>query len=112
MNLLKSFYLSLSRQRFVKKFKPLGYAKKRKFLVSLPSDASGFVRMLPFVHGLARLGSMAVLVPQKVLPLCESVKANKWDFIPYKPPTDILSKEYRRIKDILEKKKFHYLIEL
>lgn len=112
MNFLKSFYLSLSRQRFVKKFKPLGYTKRRKFLVSLPADASGFIKILPFVHGLARLGSMAVLAPQTVLPLCESVKAHKWDIIPYKPPTDIMSKEYRRIKQMLEKKKFHYLIEL
>lgn len=112
MNFMKSFYLSISKQRFVKTFKPLGYIKRRKFLVSLPADTSGLIRILPFVHGLARQGSMVVLVPHTVLPVCQDVKADKWDIISYKPPTDILSKEHRRVKEILEKKKFHYLIEL
>jgi hypothetical protein len=112
MNFLKSFYLSISKHRFTKKFKPLGYKKRRKFLVSMPADASGFVKILPFVHGLARYGSMVTLVPNTVESLCQGVKADKWEIITYRSPTDILSREHKRVKELLVKKKFHYLIEL
>lgn len=112
MNFLKSFYLSISKHRFTKKFKPLGYKKRRRLLVSLPADASGFVKILPFVHGLSRHGSLVTLVPHTVDPICQGVKTDKWEIIIYKSPTDILSKEHRRVKELLAKKKFHYLIEL
>ena len=104
--------MSVSKARFLKTFKPLGYKKKLKFLVSVPADASGFVEILPFLHGLARHGSMVTLVPSTVMPICQGVKTDKWNIIPCKTQADILSKEHRRVKELLEKKKFHYLIEL
>jgi hypothetical protein len=112
MNFLKSFYLAVSKPRFLKQFKPLGYKKRRKFLISLPADASGFVKILPFVQSLTRHGSIVTLVPHTVEPLCQSVRTDKWEMIRYRSPTDVLSKEHRRVKEALEKKKFHYLIEL
>lgn len=112
MSFLKSLYLSMSKHRFLKEFKPLGYRKKRRFLVSLPAEPLDCVKILPFVHGLSRQGSIATLVPRAVMPLFGSVKADKWDVIPCTSPADILSKEHRRVKELLGRKKFHYLIEL
>jgi hypothetical protein len=112
MKLLSSLYLKISKKRFAKTFKPIGHKKRRNLLVSLPTESSDFVKVLPFIQSLKKIGSIVLLVPEKVKNILQLIKPHMYEKITYVKPAMVLSKEFKLIKERLEGKSFHYLIEL
>jgi hypothetical protein len=112
MNIFETLYLKLSKKRFLKTFKPLGIKKKRNFLISAPSEVSDFLKALPFIEGLKKLGNIVMLMPKKLKDICCYMKPNVFEMIFYEEPSKLFSKEYKRLKKKLGNTGFHFLIDL
>lgn len=112
MNIFASLYLKFSKNRFSRTFKPLGIKKKRNFLISAPSDVSDFLKTLPFIEGLKKLGNIVILMPKNLENIYRYMKPKIFETIFYEEPSQLFSKEYRRLKEKLNNKSFHFLIEL
>jgi len=112
MNVVAKLYLKTSKRRFFKAFKPLGIKKKRKFLVSAPNSIIDFVKILPFLKGLRKMGTIVMLMPKKLESIHRYIKPNIFETIFYEEPSGILTEEHKRLKRQLADKHFHFLIEL
>lgn len=112
MSILATLCLELSKNRFKKKFKPLGIKKKRRFLVSAPYSDKEFWKMLPFLCGLKKLGNIVMLVPQQLAVIYQLIKPNAFEAIFCETPSKLLSKEHKKLKEQLRNRDFHFLIEL
>ncbi len=112
MNIFTKLYLKTSKRRFLKTFKPLGIKKKRKFLVSTPNSIVDFLKILPFLKELRKLGTIVILVPKKLESIYRHMKPNIFETIFYEEPSGIFTEEYKKLKKQLTDRHFHFLIEL
>lgn len=112
MSILKNLYINISQGRFRKKFKPLARAKKGNYLVSLPDDEKRFVQVLTFLDGLKRMGTVVLLSPRRLEPICTCLKTKVFEILYYEKTAAVFSKEYKKIKSKLDERHFHTIIEL
>lgn len=111
-SMFTSLYLKLSKRRFLKTFKPLGPAKKRTFMVSVPLATHTMEATFNFLQGLARSGVINLLIPKDLEQLYRILPQRKFNFLTYTYPLRLFSKDYSSIKEQLNGKQCQYLIEL
>lgn len=112
MTIFAELYLRLSKNRFRKTFKPLGIKKRRNFLVSMPCDESDFLKTLPFINGLRKLGSIVLLLSDDSKNIYQHIKPELFEAIFFDKPTMLFTKEYKSLKERLSTRRFHFLVEL
>lgn len=112
MSIFAELYLRLSKNRFRKTFKPLGIKKRRNFLVSVPCDEGNFLKTLPFINGLRKLGSIVLLLSLDLKNIYQYIKPKLFEAIFFDRPTIIFTKEYKSLKEKLSTRRFHFLVEL
>jgi len=112
MSVFTNIYLNFSKRKFLKPFKPLSTKKRRSFLVSAPTQAAEFVKVIPYVTGLKKIGDIVMIAPQRHETICSFIKPKNFQIIFYNIPPLVLSKEYDGLKKQLSQKRFHYIIEL
>jgi len=112
MRIFTELYLRLSKNRFRKTFKPLGIKKRRNFLVSVPCNESDFLKTLPFINGLKKLGSIVLLISNDLKNIYQCIKPEIFEAIFYDRPTILFTREYKNLKERLSTRRFHFLVEL
>ena len=112
MSIFTNIYLGFSKKKFLKPFKPLSRKNHRNFLISAPGNAAEFLRILPYIAGLKKYGTIVMLVPNNHKSLCNFIKPNTFNFIFHEILPRVLSKEHNALKEQLHKQRFHYIIEL
>jgi hypothetical protein len=112
MNILENFYIKINRARFQKTFKPLAYKQKGNYLVSLPDDEQRFVQTLTLLDGLKRMGTVVLLSPRRLEPICARLNAKAFEILYYDRAAAIFSREYKRIREELGERHFDTIIEL
>lgn len=112
MNIFTELYLKLSKNRFRKTFKPLGIKKRRHFLVSAPYNEGDFIKALPFIDGLKKLGSIVMLVSYNLKNIYQFIRPHIFEPIFCESPTELFTKEYNGLKEKLGERRFHFLVEL
>lgn len=112
MNIFTELYLKLSKNRFRKTFKPLGIKKRRNFLVSAPCNEGDFIKALPFIDGLKKLGSIVMLVSHNLKNIYQCMRPHIFEPIFCESSTEIFTKEYNVLKEKLGERRFHFLVEL
>ena len=112
MSLFTNIYLGFSKRRFLKPFNPLSKKARGNFLVSVPSQATEFLKVMPYIAALKKIGNIVMIVPQHHETICSFIKPNKFEIIFYVIPPRVLSKEHDELKKHLGKKSFQHIIEL
>ncbi len=112
MNIFGELYLKLSKNRFRKTFKPLGIKRRRQFLVSAPCNEGDFVKALPFINGLKKMGSIVMLLSHNLAKIYQYIKPQLFESIFCESPAEIFTKEYNGLKEKLGERRFHFLVEL
>ena len=112
MSVFSNIYLNFSKRRFLKPFKPLSNKKRRNFLISAPTQAAEFVKVIPYVTGLKKIGHIVMIAPRHHETICSFIKPKNFQIIFYDIPPLVLSKEYDGLKRQLSQERFHYIIEL
>lgn len=112
MSIFLPLYLKMTRSRFRRQFNPVGDAGKHAYLVSMPNEAAGLVRALPFVSALIKTGSVVLLVPGNLKDLFSIIRVKKYEIIFYDKRPTVFSDDYRRLRERLAERKFDFLIEL
>ena len=110
--MIEELYIRVSKGRFRKNFKPLARKKKRNYLVSLPDNEHRFVQALTFLDGLKRIGTVVLLSPRRLEPICACLKTKAFEILYYEKAATVFSKEYKKIKGELSERSFHTIIEL
>lgn len=112
MSIFLPLYLRMTKNRFRRQFNPLCDAGKHACLVSMPSDAAGFIRALPFVLGLSKTDTVVLLLPKNLEGLYSIITIKKCETVFYEKRPAVFSAEYRRLHEQLGERKFDFLIEL
>jgi len=112
VNIIQSLYLRLSRNEFIKSFKPIGYEKNANYLVSVPRNAKDFIKSLSFLAGLKKTGRVVLLLPKTFGDLIDLFKSDLFETIYYENAPTIFSQEFKILKNLLKKRNFNSLIEL
>lgn len=112
MNIFRNFYLKTNKYKLYKPFKPLGLKRKEKFLVSTPVKIKDFLKMLPFLGGLRKLGEVVLLAPQSFVPFLKIFKAKIFQGIYWSKVPEVLTREFDFLKRELENYNCNWLIEL
>lgn len=102
----------MTRGRFARPFSPLGAPGKHTYLVSAPGSAADFIRALPFITGLARSGTVVLLMSREVEQLYSLARLKKCETIFYEKRPRVFGAEYRLLQQRLGERKFDVLIEL
>lgn len=112
MNIFRNFYLKTNKYKLYKPFKPLGFKRKEKFLVSTPVKVKDFLKLLPFLGGLRKLGEVVLLAPQSFVPFLKMFKAKIFQCIYWSKVPEVLTQEFDFLKRELENYNCSWLIEL
>ena len=112
MSIITNIYLNFSKRKFFKPFKPLSNKNRRNFLISAPGDTAEFLRIIPYIAGLKKYGTLVMLVPNSCKSLCDIIKPKSFNFIFCETLPKVLSKEHNTLKKQLHRQRFHYIIEL
>jgi|GEM_PF-705746 len=112
MNLIRTFYLKTIRHKFYKPFKPLGLKKRDIFLISVPFKIKDFLKILPFLGGIRKLGNVILLVPQAFAPYIKMFKSKTFQSIYWTKIPQMLTREFDFLKRELINYQCNWLIEL
>ncbi|MGB9720300.1 MAG: hypothetical protein ACPL28_02315 [bacterium] len=112
MNFIQRIYLKTVRDKLNRPFKPLGIKKRDVFLVSTPYAVKDFLKMLPLLGGLRKLGSVILLVPETFMSFIKMFKSNTFHVIYWKKIPQIMTREYDLLKKELKNYQCNWLIEL
>ncbi|MEO0184653.1 MAG: hypothetical protein ABIL20_02495 [candidate division WOR-3 bacterium] len=112
MNFIQRIYLKSVRDKLHKPFKPLGIKKRDSFLVSTPHATKEFLKVLSFLGGLRKLGSVILLLPETFMPFVKMLKPNTFQVIYWTKIPQILTREYDLLRKELKNHQCNWLIEL
>ncbi len=112
MNVIQQIYLKTVRYRLYKSFKFLGVKKRDVFLISPPGEVKGFLKVLPFIGGIRKIGNVILLLPETFAPYIGILKPNTFQTIYWKNPPQILTRESDTLKKALRNYQYNWLIEL
>lgn len=112
MNIIRNIYLKATRYKLHKPFNPLGLKRKEKFLISTPVKVKDFLKMLPFLGGIRKLGEVILLAPQSFAPFIRIFKAKIFQSIYWSNVPEVLTREFDFLKKELEIYNCTWLIEL
>jgi hypothetical protein len=112
MNIFKSLYRTITRNRFTGKFKPLGIPKNKTILVSAPQDPPEFLKALSFIGSVRKIAPTVVLVDHNLDSIYSLLKPHLCTFINYSSPLELFTKQQTQIENQLVEKTVHLLIEL
>lgn len=113
MSLFLPLYLRLTKNRFVKPFKPLASKKRVNYLISSPHNLADFLKTLPFLGDLRdTLGKVFLLMPRAFASIIEILTPDLFETIYYKNQPVLFSKEAKILKEKLSERDFYSLIEL
>ncbi len=112
MKIFTPVYLKTSKNKFKKKFRPLGSKKKADFFVSLPDNLTGLLKYIPFIAGLKKKGTVKLLSPQTLADILELIKPKLFEIIYYQKPIRLFTEPFKQLKKRFINQNFHYLIDL
>ena len=105
-------YLSMTRRRFTKLFKPIGIRKKSAFLVTVPADLKEFIRVLPFLENLHGIGGITLLLPRACEAFSRYLKPDLFEYIDINEPPRLFTREFSALQIRLRDRTFDILIAL
>jgi len=105
-------YLSMTRRRFTRIFKPIGIRKKSSFFVTVPADLKEFIRILPFLENLHGLGGITLLLPKTCEPFTRYFKPDLFEFIVIDAPPRLFTREFSALQARLRDRSFDILIAI
>ncbi|MGQ9464889.1 MAG: hypothetical protein ACUVQ4_04185 [bacterium] len=112
MNILRTIYLKTIRYKLYKSFKPLGFKKGEDFLISTPTKIKDFLKLLPFLGGIRKMGNVILLVPQTFAPFIKMFRTRTFQSIYWSKIPLIFTREFDLLKQELENYQCNWLIEL
>ncbi|MEO0156788.1 MAG: hypothetical protein ABIL07_06710 [candidate division WOR-3 bacterium] len=112
MNLIRNLYLKTQKRKFYRAFKPIGIGRRESFFIVPTENVKDFLKALPFIAGIRKLGSVALFVPEVFSSYLKLFRANYFQIFYYKEIPEILTREFEQLKTELKKINFHWLIDL
>ncbi len=112
MNIIQQLYLKSVKHKLAKSFKPLGLRNKDSYFVSVPIESKDFLRTLPFLAGLRKLGSVILLAPETLAPFIRLFKPDLFNAVYWVKMPRVLTREFDDLKRELKNYQCDWLIEL
>ncbi|MEO0136032.1 MAG: hypothetical protein ABIL40_04825 [candidate division WOR-3 bacterium] len=112
MDLIRQVYLKFQKKKFNKPFHPVGVARKESFLIVPSERIKEFLGSLSFIAGMRKLGEVLLLLPETFGIYLESFRVNFFQIIYYRRAPQILTREFKELKNQLSKISCRWLIDL